>query len=577
MKTAPCGYRPASEPGSVYTGIVLRGTRYNWNIVKIIRSAAAACLALFAAPLLPAASTPPAPASSAPLPRIVRKDDRFALFVDGAPYLILGAQVNNSSGWPSMLPEVWPAIDFVHANTVEMPVYWQQLEPQPGRFDYSVVNTLLSEAREHHVRLVLLWFGTYKNASAHYMPLWAKTDPRLYSHVIGAKGRPVDSPSPYNKAALEADVHAFTTLMRHLKAADPERTVIMVQVENEAGTWGSVRDHSPEAQNLFESPVPAELLTALHVQAAAGAAWQQAFGANAEEFFHAWSVARYVGQVAAAGKAAYPLPLYANAALRDPLKPGPPGSYESGGPTDNVIPIWKTAAPALDIVAPDIYMNDRARYLKVLELYDRPDNALFVPETSSSPAVAPYFFAALDHGAIGWSPFGIDFTRYSNAPLGAADVNKEALAQFALNYELAGPMMRDLARLSFEGRLHGVAEDKDVHSETVHLGAWDAVVTFGVPAFGPGANPRGNKEPLGRALIGQLGDNDFLVAGLLCRVDFHPAGTASGKQREFLLVEEGRYQRGVFSPIRIWNGDQTDYGLNFTSFPQPLRVRLGTF
>ncbi len=531
----------------------------------------AVCLGLVA-PLF-ATVAPPA----RPLPRIVRKDGRFALFVDGAPFLILGAQVNNSSAWPSMLPEVWPAIEFIHANTVEMPVYWQQLEPQPGRFDYSVVDTLLLEAREHRVRLVLLWFGTYKNASAHYMPLWAKTDPQLYSHVIGANGKPVDSPSPYNKAALAADIHAFTALMRHLKAADPQRTVIMVQVENEAGTYGSVRDHSPEAQKLFESPVPAELLAALHAVAPAGSAWQQAFGADAEVFFHAWAVAQYVGQVAAAGKAAYPLPLYANAALRDPLKPSPPGSYESGGPTDNVIPIWKAAAPALDIVAPDIYMNDRARYLKVLELYHRPDNALFVPETSSSPSVAPYFFAALDREAIGWSPFGVDFTRYSNEPLGPADVNKEALSELALNYELAGPMMRDLARLNFEGRLHGVVEQTQVHSETVHLGAWDAVVSFGAPRFGPGLNPHGNKEPVGRALIGQLGDNEFLVAGLFCRVDFHPADAASGKQREYLLVEEGRYENGAFTSIRIWNGDQTDWGLNFTSAPQPLRVKLGTF
>jgi beta-galactosidase GanA len=74
---------------------------------------------------------------------------RYALFVDDAPYFMLGAQVNNSSGWPAMLPKVWPAMEFLHANTVEIPVYWEQFEPRQGQFDYSVVDTLLTQARAH--------------------------------------------------------------------------------------------------------------------------------------------------------------------------------------------------------------------------------------------------------------------------------------------------------------------------------------------------------------------------------------------------------------------------------------------
>ena len=87
--------------------------------------------------------------------------------------------------------------------------------------------------------------------------------------------------------------------------------------------------------------------------------------------------------------------------------------------------------------------------------------------------------------------------------------------------------------------------------------------------------PPGNPEPTGRALIAKLSDNEFLVAGFFCRVDFQPR--ASDKQRQFMKVEEGSYKDGVFKSIRIWNGDQTDYGLNFTAEPQVLRVRLGTY
>jgi beta-galactosidase GanA len=516
--------------------------------------------------------------SNTQIPRLVQKDGRYALFVDGAPYLMLGAQVNNSSAWPTMLPKVWPALEFLHANTVEMPIYWEQFEPEQGHFDYSVLDTLLAEAREHHIHLVLLWFGTWKNGSAHYMPIWMKYSPEFYTHIVGANGRLFDSPSPYARAALQADISAFTALMSHLKATDTQRTVLMVQVENEAGAWGTVRDYSPAAQKLFAGPVPAGLLTALHRQSTKpSATWQEVFGDDAEEFFHGWSVASYIEQVAAAGKAVYPLPLYVNAALRNPLVQSRPPSYESGGPTDNVIPIWKAAAPSIDVLAPDIYMNDSAQYLRVLELYHRPDNALFVPETGNHASNARYFFAALGQQAIGFSPFGMDYTGYSNAPMGATRMNEEAITPFALNYKLIAPMDREIARLNFEGKLQAVAEVKGKPAQTLSFGKWNATVSYGLSQFGPANNPPGNPEPAGGVFIAQMGDNEFLVAGFFCRVDFSLGDNSSGKQRDFLRVEEGTYEDGTFRSIRLWNGDQTDWGLNFTSEPQVLRVALGTY
>ena len=506
-----------------------------------------------------------------PLPRLVKKDGRFALFVDGAPYLMLGAQVHNSSAWPAMLPKVWPAMEYLKVNTVEIPVYWEQFEPRPGQFDTTVIDTLLREARQHRVRLVLLWFGTWKNGSQHYMPEWMKRAPDRYPHMVDKNGRAVDSPSPYATASLEADKTAFTAFMRHLKAADPQRTVIMVQVENEPGTWGSVRDYSATAQKLFEAPVPPEVLSAMQVKAASASPnWQKAFGAEAEVCFHAWSVAKYVGQVAAAGKAVYPLPLYANAALRDPLKPGAPGTYESGGPTDNVLAIWKVAAPALDILAPDIYESDPAVYLRVLELYRRADNALFVPETGG-PGNARFFFSALGLQSIGFSPFGMDYT----VNRGSADASRpreEFLAPWAMNNRLIGPMQREIARLNFEGKLQAVAEEKGKIAQTLLFGPWNAVVSYGARRNNPA---EGNPEPTGRVLVAQLKDDQFLVAGFFCRVDFQPANAR--QQRQFLRVEEGTYENGVFKFLRIWNGDETDWGLNFGGEPVVLRVSLATY
>ncbi len=479
----------------------------------------AAVLALSAAVATVCAQT-----KERPLPRLVHKDGRYALFVDDAPYLMLGAQVGNSSAWPGVLPKVWPAIAYLHANTVEMPVYWEQFEPQPGKFDYTVTDTLLAQARQHHVHLVLLWFGLYKNGSQHYTPEWMKLDPERYQHIMDKNGRPVDSPSPFAKASLDADIHAFTAFMRHLKEVDAERTVLLVQVENEAGTWQIQRDYSAVAQKLFEAPVPAEVLAAMHIPAATPAPnWEAAFGAEAEVNFHAWSVATYVGKVAAAGKAVYPLPLYANAALRRAIPPGLPGTYESGGPTDNVLPIWKVAAPALDILAPDIYVEDSAEYLKVLDLYRRDDNALFVPETGHSAGVARFLFSALGMGAIGFSPFGLDYVEGGT---------EEQFAPIAQDYKLIGPIARQVARLSFEGKLQAVSEEKGKVSQTLDFGAWKAEVSYGVVRF---HEPRGNPSPIGRALVARLGENQFLVTGHSCGVDFRASD--KDKQRQFLRVE----------------------------------------
>ena len=201
----------------------------------------------------------PAQGGEAPIPQIVSRDGRHALLVDGEPFLILGAQVNNSSNWPKALESVWPAIEVVKPNTVMVPVAWEQIEAEEGRFDFSFVDELLKQAREHDQRLILLWFATWKNNGPNYAPKWVKLDNERFPRVITADGRTLNSLSPHGQATLDADRKAFVELMKHLKAADPQRTVIMVQPQNEPGTYGSVRDFSPLAQEVFEGPVPQSL------------------------------------------------------------------------------------------------------------------------------------------------------------------------------------------------------------------------------------------------------------------------------------------------------------------------------
>ena len=525
------------------------------------------------------------PVSVSSLPRVVNAHGRHMLLVDGQPWLMLAAQVNNSSNWPAMLPEVWPAMDALHVNTVQVPIAWEQVEPTEGHFDFSFLDTLVVQAREHHVRLVLLWFATWKNNGPSYAPAWVKLDNRRFPRVLKKDGDTLNSLSPFAQSTLDADRAAFVALMKHLRGIDGDRhTVILVQVENESGTYGTDRDYSAAGDRLLESPVPAAVLAmtgrsagaSIGVSGHRAGTWTEVFGKDAAEFSYAWAIAHYIDQVAAAGKAVYDLPMYVNAALRDPFHPGPPGGYASGGPTDNVLAIWRAAAPSLDLIAPDIYLPDYAKYTAVLDRYSRPDNPLFVAETGNAAPYARYVFAALGHGAIGFSPFGMDFTGYSNWPLGARKVDADTLKPFVLDYALLRPIASLVARANYEGKVWGVSEPEETHTQQLDLGDWQAQIGYGLPQFGM-PEAKGNPTPQGGVLIVQLGRDDYLVAGYHARVSFLPAGHNAGRHALFARVEEGRYVDGRWQFMRVWNGDQTDYGLNFTSVPQWLHVKLATY
>jgi beta-galactosidase GanA len=518
-------------------------------------------------------------AGVAPIPEVVTRDGRSALLVDGKPWLVLGAQANNSSSWPSALPKVWPAVRKLAANTLSMAIPWEQVEPTEGHFDFSFVDTLLAQARAQDTRLILLWFASWKNNGPNYAPEWVKLDNRRFPRVVDAKGKVLNSLSPHAAATLAADRRAFAALLRHLKRVDEARTVIMVQVQNEPGTYGSVRDFGPEAQRLFNAPVPAALRAALGTKPGN---WTQAFGKDADEFFHAWAVASFIGDVAAAGKREYPLPMYVNAALRDPFHPGAPGGYASGGPTDNVIALYRAAAPAIDVVAPDIYMKESAKVHRVIELY-RAGGPLLVPEIGNDPAFARYTYDILGAQALGVVPFGMDYTGYSNYPLGGRDVDA-AIDAFHRPYRLLAPMARDWARLSFTGRVWGAGEPDDRSARKLDLGRWTATLAFGEWQFGmkewfPNVKdkPDWAGMPSGGALLAQLGPDEFLLTGQHVRVYFEPAAALEANGMIFASVEEGSYHDGQWTRARIWNGDQTDYGLNLTDEPRLLKVRLATY
>lgn len=515
-------------------------------------------------------------AQATPVPHLVSRDGRHALIVDGEPFMILGAQMNNSSNWPAALPHVWPAMEALHVNTVEVQIAWEQIEPVEGRFDFAFVDTLLEQARERDLRLVLLWFGTWKNTNPQYTPAWVKLDNDRFPRMRRPDGTLHYVLSPHGRSTLEADTRAFVALIEHLKQVDPQNTVLMVQVQNESGSYGLARDHSPEAEALFRGSVPPELLART---GKTGANWTEAFGRDAELFFQAWHIARYVDSIAAAGKRIKPIPMYVNAALADPFEWQDPNTFASGGPAQPVIEVWKAAAPHIDILAPDIYTTDHRAYLKVLDDYQRADNPLLIVETGHAQGYARYFFEAAGRGAIGWAPFGVDGLRFRQTRPAQPRLGPEELAPFAANFALFRPLERLWPRLALEGKTWGAAEPNDPganHTQTLNLGPYVATATFGrADFFNP--PPVGNDPPAGGVAIAELGPNEYLVTGYHARVEFALSDPAAANLI-FERVEQGRFdENGDWVFERVWSGDQVDWGLNFTAAPQLLRVKLATY
>ncbi|MDR0901553.1 MAG: DUF5597 domain-containing protein [Opitutaceae bacterium] len=557
----------------------------------IPRALAAVLFSLFTLHLLLFAAT--AAAADSALPHLRRQGAATQLIVDGKPYLALAGELHNSSGTSRayMAPH-WPRLAAANLNTVLAAVPWDVVEPAEGVFDFSMVDHLVADAREHGLRLVLLWFGSWKNGLSHYAPAWVKADTARFPRARTAQGT-LEILSVFSEAARDADARAYAALLRHLRETDTRRTVIMMQVQNEAGLHADSRDRSALADAAWAQPVPAALLDHLQKNRdrlapslhalwrdagfKTAGAWADVFGSGpaAEEAFMAWHYARYVDRVAAAGKREHALPAFVNAWIVQPSDELP-GEYPTGGPQARVLDLWRAAAPSIDIFTPDIYLPN---FTQVCAEYARPGAPFFVPESFAGETGAANAFVAIGRfGALGYSPFGIE------SRLDEKNIAADPLARaYAILKQLAPQILEQQAR----GNIAAVSLDPQNPSERVRLGGYDLKL-----ALFTGWRAKGVPERA-YGLVLATGPDEFLAVGANLQITF-ATGPAGNDTAGLAQVEEGVFDvSGKWIPGRRLNGDeimldydlgaqaaarQTGTGLRFSS-PQPviLRAKLYRF
>ena len=538
-------------------------------------------LTVFVAAL--AASLVTTMAAQAAPPHLAKQGTTQQLVVDGKPFLILGGELGNSSASSAeyMRPH-WPRLKAMNLNTVLAPVEWDLIEPVEGKFDWTSVDELLRDARAHDLKLVILWFGAWKNSMSTYVPSWVKRDQQRFPRAQLANGSSVEILSAFSTNTRDADVRAFGAFMEYLKRVDGTRnTVLLVQVENEIGMLPVARERGAAPDKLFAGAVPPELMRSLgkreklepelqalwkkHGARPAGT-WAEVFGneESAAEVFTAWHYARFVEALVTAGKKRYDIPLYVNVALNRTGRK--PGEYPSGGPLPHLIDVWKAGTPTTDMLCPDIYFPN---FAQLAARYNRADNLLFIPEAnnatnSQGPANAFFSFGELD--ALGFSPFSIE--SLGDAP--------NALSRA---YEVLGQLKPLILENRGKARMAGfrarVEEDGSVIDAPVKkvLGGIEFTVTFIDPW-----TPK-DKQAIADhgGLLIHAGGEDLWFAGQGITVTFK--GADGGPQSVGIdVAEEGVFDReGKWIAGRRLNGDQTHQGRHIRLAPGAPQIQRVKF
>jgi hypothetical protein len=514
--------------------------------------------------------------------------------VNGKPFFPLGGQTNNSTGYDAVESEAaFKAVKALHGNTLEIPVYWNQINPEEGKYNFKSVDDLLANAHKYDLKLIILWFATWKNGNMDYAPAWVKTNPKKFKRVVSPTGKPIWVLSSHCQANLDADTKAFTALCKYLKAKDSvDQTVIGFQIQNESGILGSDRDYGPEAQAIFDSPVPAKLVSSMkklgkgyvyemwkESGGKASGSWPELFGWQAGEFMTAWSIASYINSVAKAGKAVYDVPMYLNVWLMGQGWWQIAGeAYPSGGAVSKVVDLYKWFTPDIDMISPDSHVAESQSFEAVCKVYARDDNPFFQPETGGAGNSHAWnmFRSIADYNSLGDFFFGVEKILDTD---GTVFPEQQTVVD---SVRCAAAVIPLLLKYQGTGKVHSVIQEDLLDSRLMEFEGYTGLIEFG--GRKPGYNgkdwhhssPPGPRTPdsnRGRGMIIQASKDEFYLVGAKYRLFLRPKMSMEEMKPRLAImdaapklpgwhlvsVDEGNFdEKGNFVINRSRNGDEVD-------------------
>jgi hypothetical protein len=479
---------------------------------------------------------------------------RKAFFVDGKPFIILGLQWDCDGCYtPEDMDPFFEHGEKMGLNTASLLLYWKEIEPVKGEYRFEMLDHRIEMARKHNMKIVLVWFGSYKNGNLTYAPDYIRFDHKTYTKVIDKHGKVhTNFCCPTARETHRRDELALIEVFKHLKEVDSEtHTVILFQMENETGIFGTDRCYCGSCNEEYKKND-----------------YEKEYGVRAGEYFTAQCIAEYCDSLTKTVKDIYPLPVYMNAWLNKVHANERAGfDYPNGGPVPDVLEMYFKTIKYIDCIAPDIYQFSRRDFEYFCKAYSIHNNPLFIPECATGMGTRTarnIFYAIGDYAAFGYDPWAINrcCPGFMTTPLVTTVDGRWSDEAYELHksYKVINDAMEPIVMAQNTPNIKTIVQEEGENGILLKFGDIDAEVTYEHPAN------------TARGLVIRRSKDEFIVIGGGFHIRFSREG---GKKVSIATVESGKFEGEKWVSSHVLSSERVPYHPIAVLDCRVLRVLVG--
>jgi hypothetical protein len=487
-------------------------------------------------------------------PHLEELNGHKALFVDGKPFIILGLQWDCDGCYtPQDMDPFFEHGQKMGLNTASLLLYWREVEPREGEYHFEMLDHRIEMARKHNMKIVLVWFASFKNGCMTYAPDYIREDHKRFQKVIDKNGKMLTNQCcPTAKETHSRDEMALVRVFNHIKEVDSkDHTVIVFQIENETGIMGTDRCYCDSCRSEY-----------------AKEDYPEKYGGREAEVFTAKCVARYCDSLTKTIKEIYPIPVYMNAWLNMAWHNDKAGeNYPSGGPVPRVLDVYFDTVKYVDFLSPDIYQYGQKDFNYFCSAYTAKNNPLYVAEGATgkgSRVERSVFYALGNYAAIGYDPWAINRNcpAFMREPLVNTVDGRWSDEAYELHksYKMIGDVMEPFVLAQNTPNLKVFVQEDGDNGALLKFGDVDIEIQYDHP------------KNAARGFAIRRGKDEFIIAGAGVYAAFSREG---GDRVSVSLVETGAFTGDVWHPLcRLSSERSSVYKLQLFDC-KVLRVILG--